>query len=236
MHSRLNLPAYYFKFSGPKMMPLTLLKSSIDPNKQDGSAGLWSRCTGLNLGNRILAEASASLSHPSLAPTLQLNCAALLWASKLQSPALQPTQLSSTVASRILSPRLSPHLFNSLVPKDRPLQPLSSSGFLTPEDLLSHSVIQSPAEEAGEQAMDTEEEVPGASDDVQSNSEVWSEKNSIEVSAGKSAENLSVSEQEEELPVVPGDEFGETEEISDPQEQLKDKKGSRAGMRRTVYG
>ncbi|KAL4657224.1 telomerase protein component 1 isoform X1 [Arapaima gigas] len=220
---RLNFPSHCFTFSSTEMMPLTLLKSSIDPNKQDGSAGLLSRCTGLNLGNRILAEASASLSHPSLAPTLQLNCAAPLWASKLQSPALQPTQLSFTVASPILSPRL----FNShdlLVPKDRPLQPLSSSGFLTPEDLLSHSVIQSPTEEEGEQAMDTEEEVLGASDDVQSNSEVWSEKNSIEVSAGKSAEELSVSEQEEELPVVPGDEFGETEEISDPQEQLKDKK------------
>ncbi|XP_018613538.2 telomerase protein component 1 isoform X2 [Scleropages formosus] len=206
------------------MMPLTLLKASTDLNKQVKSAGLLTTYTELNLENRILAEASASLSHPCPSPTLQLDCAAPLWFSKSQSPGLNPTQLSSTVASPILSSQL----FGSqelLIPKHCPLQPLSFSGVITSGDLLSPSLVQSPAEAEGEQAVGIGEEVLSMSDDVQSNRKVWSE-DSSEVSVEESALELPLVEEKEEekIPLGHEEEFGETEESSVQEEELKDKK------------
>ncbi|XP_048867446.1 telomerase protein component 1 [Brienomyrus brachyistius] len=219
------------------MMPLALLKPSTDLDRPSRSLGLLSSSAGLNLENRVLAQAPEALSGPCLALALQHGCASPSWATEAGSPALQPTWLSSTAAS---SPLLSPQLLLStpehLISHARAPGLLSSSVLQASDEtcvlqrpissssihlalVAADSVVEKEEEEEGGGGGGGGEEVPVTNEDLKCTTEVCSG-DPTEASTAK-----PVPEQEEDLPGLYEEDFGEVEEVNDQlEEELKDRK------------
>ncbi|XP_023688332.2 telomerase protein component 1 isoform X2 [Paramormyrops kingsleyae] len=235
------------------MMPLALLKPSADLDKPSSSLGLLSSGAGLNLENRVLAQAPEALSGPCLALSgpclalsgprlalaLQHGCASPSWAIEAGSPALQPTWLSSTAASSpLLSPQpllsspqhlvshaLAPRLLSSSVLRasDKTcvlLRPTSSSSVhLAPAESVVEEEEEEEEEEEGVGGGGRGEEMPVINEDLKCATEVYSG-DPTEASTAK-----PVPEEEEDLPGLHEEDFGEVEEVNDQlEEELKDKK------------
>ncbi|KAJ8268578.1 hypothetical protein COCON_G00137500 [Conger conger] len=214
-----------------------------------GSEGLL-RSAGQSLENRILAQASASLA-PALSPISAL-CAAPSWARRLSAPALQSSLLSSTSPSlRLSSSLLSPTLPSSstllssplLSTQNRLLQsaPLPASLvppvglLLPPEGLLlpqPQPLAQAQGPVLGDDVPDggrgAEEEMLDSDTDM--GTELWSRVSTGSASPVDSSEcplsDVYLCEEEEQVPMLEGEEFGEVEaeESSEQEEELKDKK------------